>query len=143
MTVRDITKEKSKDLKPGKLIETTGTCKYCQNLVAIKADPDATETERDEIASAECSCRDSKDAREVETSVRVLTDKINERYQHMPDDARKALISCLKPVAYGKLDKITVKVDESVTIKIYRSSKGLNLKRTVKEDDIMDEWSPS
>lgn len=143
MTVRDITKEKSKGLKPGKLIETTGTCKYCKNLVTIKADPDATEKEKDKIASAECSCKDSKDAREVETSVRVLTDKINERYSTMTESARHALISCLKPVAYGMLDKVTVKVDDSTTIKVYRSSKGLNLKRTTKEDDIMDEWSPS
>ena len=71
----------------------------------------------------------------------MLTDKINERYGTMPEDARRALIGLLKPVAYGKLDKITVKVDDAVTIKIYRSTKGLNLKRTVKEDDIMDEWS--
>lgn len=143
MTVRDITKEKPEDFKPGRLIETTGTCKYCKNLVAIKADPDATEKEKDKIASAECSCKDSKDAREVETSVRVLTDKINERYSTMAESARHALISCLKPVAYGMLDKITVKVDDSTTIKVYRSSKGLNLKRTTKEDDIMDEWSPN
>lgn len=140
--IKDINKEKPKDLNPGRLVETTGTCKYCKQLVTIKADPDATEKERDKIASSECSCQDSKDAREVETSVRVLTNKINERYKYMPEDARKALIATLKPVAYGKLDKITVKVDDSVTIKIYRSSKGLNLKRTTKEDDIMDEWSP-
>ena len=141
MAVRDFSKEKPEDLKPGRLIETTGTCKYCKNLVTIKANPDATEEEKDSIASAECSCQDSKDARDVETAVRVLTDKINERYKLMPDDARMALVACLKPVAYGKLDKVTVKVDESVTIKIYRSAKGLNLKRTTKEDDIMDEWS--
>ena len=141
MAVKDINKEKPEDLKPGRLIETTGTCKYCKNLVTIKADPGATEKEKDEIASAECSCKDSKDARDVETAVRVLTDKINERYKLMTDDARMALVACLKPVAYGKLDKVTVKVDESVTIKIYRSAKGLNLKRTTKEDDIMDEWS--
>ena len=61
----------------------------------------------------------------------------------MPDAARDALIACLKPVAYGQLDKVSVKVDDATTIKIYRSTKGLNLKRTVKEDDIMDEWSPS
>lgn len=140
--IKDINKEKPKDLNPGRLVETTGTCKYCKQLVTIKADPDATKKERDKIASSECSCQDSKDAREVETSVRVLTNKINERYKYMPEDARKALIATLKPVAYGKLDKITVKVDDSVTIKIYRSSKGLNLKRTTKEDDIMDEWSP-
>ena len=141
--VRDFSKEKPADLKPGRLIETTGTCKYCKNLVTIKADPDATEEEKDSIASSECSCKDSKDARDVETSVRVLRDKINERYSTMPEDARNALIATLKPVAYGKLDKVTVKVDDSVTIKIYRSTKGLNLKRTTKEDDIMDEWSPN
>lgn len=140
---RDLSKEKPEDLKSGRLVETTGTCKYCKNLVTIKADPDATDEEKDSIASLECSCHDSKDAREIETSVRVLTQKINDRYSGMPEDARRALISCLKPVAYGKLDKITVKVDEAVTIKIYRSTKGLNLKRTTKEDDIMDEWSPN
>ena len=140
---RDISKEKPEGIKPGRLVETTGTCKYCHNLVTIKALPEATEEEKDEIASVDCDCQDGKDARDIETSVRVLTNKINDRYNGMPEDARRALISCLKPVAYGKLDKITVKVDEAVTIKIYRSTKGLNLKRTVKEDDIMDEWSPS
>ena len=143
MAVKDLNKEKPKDLKPGRLVETTGTCKYCKNLVAIKADPDATEEEKNKIASSECSCKDSKDAREVDTSVRVLTDKINERYKAMNEQARNALIKCLKPVAYGMLDKVTIKVDDATTIKIYRSSKGLNLKRTVKEDDIMDEWSPN
>ena len=140
---RDISKAKPEDLAPGKLIETTGTCKYCHNLVTIKADPKATDEEKNEIASADCGCKDGKDARDVETAVRAITYKINERYDGMPEDARRALISCLKPVAYGKLDKITVKVDDAVTIKIYRSSKGLNLKRTTKEDDIMDEWSPN
>lgn len=134
---------KTKDLNKGRLIDTVGTCKYCKNNVFIKAAPDSTQEELDEIASQTCDCQDGKDARDIETSVRVLTDKINDRYNGMPEDARRALISCLKPVAYGKLDKITVKVDEAVTIKIYRSTKGLNLKRTVKEDDIMDEWSPS
>lgn len=140
---KDISKMKPEGIKPGKFAETTGTCKYCRSIVMIKADPEATEEEKNEIASVDCSCLDGKDAREIETSVRVLTQKINDRYSGMPEDARRALISCLKPVAYGKLDKITVKVDEAVTIKIYRSTKGLNLKRTVKEDDIMDEWSPN
>lgn len=140
---KDISKMKPEGIKPGRLVETTGTCKYCHNLVTIKALPEATEEEKDEIASADCDCQDGKDARDIETSVLVLTNKINDRYNGMPEDARRALISCLKPVAYGKLEKITVKVDEAVTIKIYRSTKGLNLKRTVKEDDIMDEWSPS
>ena len=143
MATKDVSKEKPEGIKPGRLVETTGTCKYCHNLVTIKALPEATEEEKDEIASVDCDCQDGKDARDIETSVRVLTNKINERYDGMPEDARRALISCLKPVAYGKLDKITVKVDEAVTIKIYRSTKGLNLKRTTKEDDIMDEWSPS
>ena len=141
--VKNISKMKPEGIKPGKFVETTGTCKYCRSIVMIKADPEATEEEKNEIASVGCSCLDGKDAREIETSVRVLTQKINDRYSGMPEDARRALISCLKPVAYGKLDKITVKVDEAVTIKIYRSTKGLNLKRTVKEDDIMDEWSPN
>ena len=143
MATKDISKEKPENLAKGRLVETTGTCKHCHNLVTIKADPKATEEEKNKIASTECSCKDGKDAMDIETSVRVLTNKINDRYNGMPEDARRALISCLKPVAYGKLDKITVKVDEAVTIKIYRSTKGLNLKRTTKEDDIMGEWSPN
>lgn len=139
--IKDFSKEKPENFKKGKLVETMGTCKYCRNLVTIKADPQATEEEKNEIASSECSCQDGKDARDIEISVKVLTDKINERYKLMPEAARHALISQLKPVAYGMLDKVTVKVDDSTTIKIYRSTKGLNLKRTIKEDDIMDEWS--
>lgn len=133
--------EENKELEPGRLITTTGTCKYCGQLVTIRAAAESSESERDDIATAECTCEEAKEAFKLETSVRVLTDKINERYAGMPVDAREALISCLKPVAYGMLDKVTVKVNESATIKIYRSSKGLNIKRTTKEDDIMDEWS--
>lgn len=135
--------DKPEDLNKGRLIDTVGTCKFCKNNVFIKAAPDSTQEELDEIASTTCDCKDGKDARELETSVRVLTEKIGERYKYMPDAARHALIACLKPVAYGQLDKVSVKVDDATTIKIYRSTKGLNLKRTVKEDDIMDEWSPS
>lgn len=135
--------DKPEDPNKGRLIDTVGTCKFCKNNVFIKAAPDSTQEELDEIASQACDCRDGKDARELETSVRVLTNKIGERYKYMPDAARDALIACLKPVAYGQLDKVSVKVDDATTIKIYRSTKGLNLKRTVKEDDIMDEWSPS
>ena len=123
--MKDISKEKPKDLKPGKLETTTGTCKFCKNLVMIKAELGA------------------KDAHDIEVSVSVLKDKINERYKGMPEAARHALISCLKPVAYGMLETVTVKVNSSVSIKVFRSTKGLNLKRTVKQDDIMDEWSPN
>lgn len=139
--IKDFSKEKPEDLKPGRLVETTGTCKYCNNLVAIKADPDATEEEKDKIASSECSCKDAKDAQEVETSVRVLTDKINERYRGMTDSARHALISCIKPVAYGQLEYATFKVADGVSIKVYRGNKGVKLKRRTTEEDIMDEWS--
>lgn len=135
--------DKPEDLNKGRLIDTVGTCKYCKNNVFIKAAPLSPQYELDEIATQACDCKDGKDARELETSVRVLTNKIGERYKYMPDAARDALIACLKPVAYGQLDKVSVKVDDATTIKIYRSTKGLNLKRTVKEDDIMDEWSPS
>ena len=142
MAIKDIGKtDKLEDLEPGRLIDTTGTCKYCHNLVTIKADPKATDKEKNDIASAECGCKDGKDARTVETSVRVVTNKINEKYKYMPEDARRALISCLKPVAYGMLDKVSVKVDENVSIRIYRSTAGLNLKRTTKQDDTIDETS--
>lgn len=104
--------EENKELEPGRLITTTGTCKYCGQLVTIRAAAESSESERDDIATAECTCEDAKEAFKVETSVRVLTDKINERYAGMPADAREALISCLKPVAYGMLDKVTVKVNE-------------------------------
>lgn len=133
--------EENKELEPGRLNITTGTCKYCGQLVTIRAAAESSESERDDIATAECTCEEAKEAFKLETSVRVLTDKINERYAGMPGSAREALISCLRPVAYKMLDKVTVKVNESATIKIYRSAKGLNIKRTTKEDDIMDEWS--
>ena len=133
--------EENKELEPGRLITTTGTCKFCGQIVTIRAVAESSESERDDIATAECTCEEAKEAFKLETSVRVMTDKINERYAGMPGDAREALISCLKPVAYRMLEKVTVKVNESATIKIYRSAKGLNIKRTTKEDDIMDEWS--
>lgn len=140
---KNTNKEKPEDLAPGRLESTTGTCRFCNQLVAIKAAPDATEEEKNKIASSECNCKDAKDAQEVETSVRVLRDKINERYKGMTDASRHALISCIKPVAYGQLEYATFKVADGVSIKVYRGNKGVKLKRRTTEEDIMDEWSPN
>lgn len=141
MANKDISKAKPDNLKPGRLVETTGTCKYCNNLVAIKADPDATEEDKDKIATSECGCQEAQKATDVETAVRVMTENIEKRYSDMKEAARKALIACLKPVAYGYIDKVSVKVNDMISIKIFRSKDGLNCTRTIKEDDNINEWS--
>lgn len=133
--------EKPEDLEPGRLITTTGTCKYCHNLVTIKADPEATEEERDKIASSECGCKDAQDAADADTSIRVMTENIQSRYADMKDSTKLMLIAALKPVAYGYIDKVSVKVNDMVSIKIFRSKDGLNCTRTIKEDDNINEWS--
>lgn len=139
--VRDISKMKQPEEIENKLIETTGTCKYCNNLVTIKVPADADEEERDKIASSECGCKDARKAQDVGVAVRVITDKINKRYAGLSESARNGIIALLKPVGYGMLDKATVKVDDNTTIKVYRAKNGLNCTRTIKEDDNIDEWS--
>ena len=44
-------------------------------------------------------------------------------------------------VAYGYIDKVSVKVNDRVSIKIFSSKDGLNCTRTIKEDDNINEWS--
>ena len=139
--MRDLSKQKPEDLKPGRLETTTGTCKYCHNLVTIKADPDATEEEKDNIASSECGCKDAQQAADTDTAIRVMTENIESRYADMKESTRKMLVSALKPVAYGYIDRVSVKVNDRVSIKIFRSKDGLNCTRTIKEDDNINEWS--
>ena len=140
--IRDISKaEKPDDLKPGRLVEMTGVCKYCNNLVTIKAPENATEEEKNNIATSECNCKEAQKAADADTAVRVMTDNIMSRYSDMKESARKALISLLKPIAYGYFDKASVKVNDHVSIKIFRSKDGLNCTRTIKEDDNINEWS--
>lgn len=138
---KDISKMKPEDLEPGRLIDTTGVCKFCNNFVTIKAPKDATKDELNEIASRECGCRDAQQAADADTSIRVITDNINSRYGYMKESARNALIALLKPIAYGYFDKATIKVSDNVTVKIYRDKSGLNCTRTTKEDDNINEWS--
>ena len=138
---KDINKEKPEDLAAGRLITTTGTCKYCHNLVTIKADPDAPEEERDAIASSECGCNDAQKAADTDTKIRVMTENIQARYSDMKESTKQMLISALKPVAYGYVDKVSVKINDRVSIKIFRSKDGLNCTRTIKEDDNINEWS--
>ena len=139
--MRDLSKQKPEGLKPGRLETTTGTCKYCHNLVTIKADPDATEEEKDNIASSECGCKDAQKAADTDTAIRVMSENIESRYADMKESTRKMLVSALKPVAYGYIDKVSVKVNDRVSIKIFRSKDGLNCTRTIKEDDNINEWS--
>lgn len=143
MAIRDISKDITKpvDLKAGRLETMTGTCKYCRNFVTIKADPDSTEEERDSIATSECGCKDAQKAADADTSIRVMTENINSRYADMKDCTKQMLISALKPVAYGYIDKVSVKVNDRVSIKIFSSKDGLNCTRTIKEDDNINEWS--
>ena len=137
--MKDITKPI--DMAAGRLITMTGTCKYCRNFVTIKADPDATEEERDAIATSECGCKEAQKAADADTSIRVMTENIEARYADMKDSVRQMLISSLKPVAYGYIDKVSVKVNDRVSIKIYTSKDGLNCTRTIKEDDNINERS--
>lgn len=139
--MKDISKEKPEDIKPGRLKTTTGTCKYCHNLVTIKAAPKATEEERDAIASRECGCKDAQEASDADTAIRVMTDNIKSRYADMKESVQKLLISSLHPIAYGYIDKVSVRINDMVSIKVFRSKDGLNCTRTVKEDDNINEWS--
>ena len=143
MAITDVSKMITKpiDLKAGRLETTTGTCKYCRNLVTIKADSDSTEEERDAIATSECRCKDAQKAADADTSIRVMTENIKSRYADMKDCTKQMFISALKPVAYGYIDKVSVKVNDRVSIKIFSSKDGLNCTRTIKEDDNINEWS--
>lgn len=139
--MKDLSKEKPEDLKQGRLETTTGTCKYCRNLVTIKADPGATEEERDAIASRECVCKGAQQESDADTAIRVMTDNIKSRYADMKESVQKLLISSLHPIAYGYIDKVSVRINDMVSIKVFQSKDGLNCTRTVKEDDNINEWS--
>jgi hypothetical protein len=136
--MKDITKPI--DLAAGRLETSTGTCKYCGNLVAIKADPGSTEEERNAIASSECGCKDAQKAAGADASIRVMTENIEKRYADMKDPARQLLIASLRPVAYGYIDKVSVKANDRVSFKIFRSKEGLKCTHTIKEDDTINEW---
>lgn len=59
----------------------------------------------------------------------------------MKESVQKLLISSLHPIAYGYIDKVSVRINDMVSIKVFRSKDGLNCTRTVKEDDNINEWS--
>lgn len=135
---KDITIEKPEDLEPGRLIETTGTCRYCRNTRLIRVDAYATEEEKNRIATLECDCADAKEASNIQISIRKVRDKIEERYSRLPDRLRQALHDALEPVAEGYAECITIKADDSITYKVFMKKGAVNLKRIVKKEDTID-----
>lgn len=131
--------ERPEDLAPGRLIETFGICKYCRNSVMIKADRDATEKEKNEMASYDCSCKEGQAARAVIESVRIMTDKINDHYDLMPDSTKKAIIASLKPIAQNQIQKANFKINETATIQVYKAANGLNVRRIDKSEEIIED----
>lgn len=140
--MKDLNKDKPEDLAPGRLIETFGICKYCRNSVMIKADRDATEEEKNEMASYDCSCKEGQAARAVIESVRIMTDMINNRYELMPGTTKKAIIASLEPIADNRIKKASFKISETVTIQVYKAANGLNVRRIEKNEENIEEFSP-
>lgn len=130
--------KKDESLGAGRLIDTTGTCAYCQSVRIIKVDKDATEKEKNDIATLECDCEQAQRAAKAQTSVRMIREKIKDRYQDLPEKLQKALLNAVEPVAEGYAEVITIRQSDSVTFKIHMKKGSVNLKRVVKNEETID-----
>ena len=97
-----------------------------------------SQEEIDEIATAECDCEDARRARELSNSVNAVAYSIRKN-ESLCREIKEAIMACLKPVALGEIQNVTMKVDDLTTVKINVKKGRLTCVRTVKEDTVIDE----
>lgn len=140
---KDIEAEKPEDLMPGKcgaMVDRTGTCEYCKQIRIVKAHADDPQSEIDELATAECDCVTAKKRQKAETSVRVISEKIDKKYGGLPAETKAAIKCCLLPVALGQVKKVQFTGFGGISISIYRKDDNLKFIRTVTDqEEIGDE----
>lgn len=123
-------------------VTTTGTCKYCHQIRTIEhIDEDATQEERDEIASSECNCKGAKEAREIDYQIQRAKAAIRQIASKKDEDAAEIFAAGLRAVVEGDIQSIQVKARNGMKYQMARKEKKIVVKsiETNEEESSGDE----
>lgn len=131
--------EKPEDIKPGKMVERQGTCKYCRQMQFVRAYPEDPQSEIDELVTDQCKCETAKSETKIKKAVFSLSRKLENSYKGMPADTRELLKGCLRPVASQTVKKVTVSCMDGVSYTVFRKEGILKILRSYTEQQEISE----
>lgn len=134
-----IEEEKPEGIRPGKMVERQGTCKYCHQMQFVKAYPEDPQSEVDQLATDQCKCDTAKSEVKIKRAVFSLSRKLESSYSGMPADTRELLKGCLRPVAAQTVKKVTVSCMDGVSYTVFRKEGMLKILRSYTEQQEISE----
>ena len=127
-----------------KLIDVTGTCRYCGQMRAVwvKNPDEYSQEDIDKIASSECSCpgaeREEKKRQLMNSGMDAIRMTLEEKHRK---NAEKVMMAGLEFLCSGRLKKITVKIDEDTTATMYLAKIEKDTRVIVECRTTVLEWS--
>lgn len=136
---KNLEDEKPDGIKPGKMTERQGTCKYCRQMQFVRALPEETQDEIDQLVTDQCKCDTAARETKIKKSVFSLSRKLESSYKGMPEDTRELLKGCLRPVASQAVKKVTVSCMDGVSYTVFRKEGILKILRSYTEQQEISE----
>lgn len=93
---------------------TTGTCRFCGQIMSVEVPDDYTEADCNEAATQKCECDAAREYVMIEDNVTYATASINRMFANKGElsGIRNALLNAVRPMATGYVDKLSVVYDE-------------------------------
>ena len=104
---------------------TTGICKYCHQIKVIEhIKENASQEERNAIATHECDCKGAQNARDLDYRIERGRNAIEKIVAKKDEDAAAVFMSGLKATAEGGIQSIQIKTLEGMRYQmVYKGSK--------------------
>lgn len=102
-----------------------GKCRYCNQQVMIQVRDEDAEDKKylDEVASEECTCTGAREARDKKQAKEEAYIKIGKLFEDYPA-TKDVLIYALDSIIDEKMDKLTIKVNKTITAVLNITAKG-------------------
>ena len=112
-----------------KAIETKiGFCRYCGASMMVRADRGKTQAEWDDAATNDCMCKDAQNARWKQAVLEDFAEKM--KGIDLSPKVRKYLEDGAELIADNVLGYIQIRTDQEETVRIYKKSAGIFLRKT-------------
>ena len=137
---KNIENEKPDDMKPGRMIDRTGVCKFCGQTRFVRAYPEDTEEQVNELAARECECSEAQKEQKIEQSVFSMSKKIDKQYEAAPAQLKVALKAVLRPICAGEIKKAGISCTDGNTYTVFSKEGKLKiLKSRTDQEEISEE----
>lgn len=117
----------------GKMIDGTGTCKFCGQTRIVKVFPGE---DPDTVATNECDCTAARHEHDINVSVTAVSKAIDRKFPELNNIPKglAAIKGALEPVARREIDSATFKISGFTFMVILKDSKLYCIKKYTEVD---------